>query len=265
MGRRPRPQRVGDLHRSHRALDDASPELGQGVTFVRTLRLLSLAMLQRNQKVQLERAARHDRLTGLANRSRFFAALSTTLTTARPGSAAVVAQRLSALVGPADLVARISGDELAVLCPDLAPDDPPGRLAEQLIEAVSQPIELAAHGHDRPARGVVVVGLSIGVAVIADPSSGVDLIVQQRIDDELVLLTRTFVPEPDGESVGGVAGILNREVGQRTVFGSAQLGHRSGPRDSIGWPCSLGHGEFTDDHRVPGTKPPVAPVKSRGK
>ena len=160
-------------------------------------------MLPRDQKVQLERAARHDRLTGLANRARFFAAVSETLTTARPGSAAilyldldgfkavndthghaagdtvlaVVAQRLSALVGPADLVARIGGDELAVLCPDLAPDDPPGRLAEQLIAAVSQPIELAPYGHDRSPRNVVVVGLSIGVAVIADPSSGVDLIV----------------------------------------------------------------------------------------
>ena len=202
-------------------------ELGQGVAFVRTLRLLSLAMLQRDQKVQLERVARHDRLTGLANRSRFFAALSATLTAARPGSAAVlyldldgfmavndthghaagdtvravVAQRLSAVVGPADLVTRIGGDELPLLCPDLARDDPPGRLAEQLIEAVSQPIELAAHDHDRSARDVVVVGLSIGVAVIADPS--------------------------------------------------------------IGWDCSLGHGELPDEHRDSGAPRPAHGIVHR--
>jgi diguanylate cyclase (GGDEF)-like protein/PAS domain S-box-containing protein len=179
---------------------DAAPVLGSGVAFGRTLRLLALALQQRDQKVQLERAARHDRLTGLANRARFFGALIDTLETAAPGSAAVlyldldgfkavndthghaagdivlaeVALRLSAEAGPADLVARIGGDELAVLCPAVTGIDAVGQLAERLIEAVSRPIDLGSQG---AAGDVVAIGTSIGVVVVDDPSSGADVII----------------------------------------------------------------------------------------
>jgi diguanylate cyclase (GGDEF)-like protein/PAS domain S-box-containing protein len=67
-----------------------------------------------------------------------------------------VAARLRACVRPDDLVARIGGDEFAVLCRGLDDLDAAAGLAGRLVTEVSRPIEL---------DGLTVqVGLSVGIA-----------------------------------------------------------------------------------------------------
>jgi diguanylate cyclase (GGDEF)-like protein len=68
----------------------------------------------------------------------------------------VVAERLKALVGPRDIVARWGGDEFTVLLSGAAPERRVGPLAERIIAAISQPMFI--DGYE------VVVGASIGSA-----------------------------------------------------------------------------------------------------
>jgi diguanylate cyclase (GGDEF)-like protein/PAS domain S-box-containing protein len=132
---------------------------------------------------QYKHRAFHDPLTGLPNRELFGEYLEQGLRAAtRRGAPATVlmidldgfkavndtfghqtgdavlqavALRLRAALRESDSVARLSGDEFAVLLPDT--DATQARLvAEKLVELVSQPVEI---GRQRPA-----VGLSVGVA-----------------------------------------------------------------------------------------------------
>jgi diguanylate cyclase (GGDEF)-like protein/PAS domain S-box-containing protein len=111
-------------------------------------------------------AASHDTLTGLANRPAFVARLAEIAKAAEGEAAAlfldldrfkpvndelghlagdmvlqVVADRLSGALRPGDLVARIGGDEFAVLCERVGPGDVE-RVAERLIAEVAVPIVL---------------------------------------------------------------------------------------------------------------------------
>ncbi|PWK47223.1 diguanylate cyclase (GGDEF)-like protein [Actinoplanes xinjiangensis] len=133
---------------------------------------------QERAQAQLAHQARHDPLTGLANRS----VLSDELE--RPGPVAVlyldldgfkevndthgheagdlvlstVAGRLSAAVRATDLVVRLGGDEFVLLCPGLPQAEAIG-LAERVLADVAQPITF---------RGTVLdIGASIGIAADA--------------------------------------------------------------------------------------------------
>lgn len=141
--------------------------------------LAQLILRWHHQHAQLDRAARFDELTGLANRPSFFAALAASahgavlycdLDRFKPvndqyGHAAgdevlrQVANRLRAAVRGTDVVARIGGDEFAIICPSSTAADA-AALANRLRAEVDQPITIG----DIEVR----VGISIGIAHTTD-------------------------------------------------------------------------------------------------
>ncbi len=142
---------------------------------------------------QIERMARCDGLTGLANRVQFRERLSALQ---RPGevddSTAVllidldrfksvndtlghpvgdqllraVAQRLSDCVRQKDLVARLGGDEFAIVQTDAMQPAAARSLAERLVRELSLPFEIEEHQ--------VLVGASVGVSLSRDEGSDPD-------------------------------------------------------------------------------------------
>ncbi len=129
----------------------------------------------------LEHMARHDALTGLANRSVLVERLEHVLGRSEPAAAVFidldrfkpindlfghdagdqllrqVAERLRAAVRPRDLVARVGGDEFVVLVDNL--DDLPTaqQLCERIDRVLAEPYLLA----EGPARVTASVGLSM--------------------------------------------------------------------------------------------------------
>ncbi|MFD3706661.1 diguanylate cyclase domain-containing protein [Nocardia sp. NPDC058658] len=82
----------------------------------------------------------------------------------------VVADRLRHVVGPADaLAARIGGDEFLVLVEKCSGEPQLAQLAEQLMAALTEPLEVDGH--------VLAVGVSIGTAFFAELPSAVDELV----------------------------------------------------------------------------------------
>jgi diguanylate cyclase (GGDEF)-like protein/PAS domain S-box-containing protein len=161
------------------------PWVSHQVSLARAVRLTRLAFERRRAEELLVHAAMHDTLTGVANRAQFFDRLSATPEDERRqhAKAAVlyldldafkavndtyghkagdlvlqtVTNRMLLAVRAADLVARLGGDEFAVLCLDVDHADQATALADRLIAAVAEPIDIG--------EGVVHVGVSIGIAL----------------------------------------------------------------------------------------------------
>jgi diguanylate cyclase (GGDEF)-like protein/PAS domain S-box-containing protein len=165
-------------------------------TVTRIGQLLRLTLQWHRSHRSLEYAATHDQLTGLANRHAFLDRLATVVAGAGAGSGqaavlfvdldhfkpinemlghpvgdrvlAIVADRLQSALRPGDLVARVGGDEFAVLCERLTGPDDVEVVARRLLAAVREPV--------RPqpdAATEVQVDASIGITEL-DPSEGLD-------------------------------------------------------------------------------------------
>jgi diguanylate cyclase (GGDEF)-like protein/PAS domain S-box-containing protein len=143
------------------------------------------ATVRKLHEDQLEHQATHDPLTGLANRKLFDELLVRAVFRAERGRRALAvlymdldgfkdvndvfghqagdrvltetARRLESVVRPGDIVARLGGDEFVVLCENLASPDDAEKIATRVVQAVGQPIAVAA--------GVATVTASVGVAI----------------------------------------------------------------------------------------------------
>jgi diguanylate cyclase (GGDEF)-like protein/PAS domain S-box-containing protein len=146
---------------------------------------------RKHAEEQLSFAARHDALTGLANRALFGETLSAATARALQGQDFAVlcldldrfkdvndalghaggdqllveaARRLREELRADDLLARLGGDEFAVIQSTLCDPGEAGRLAARLVERVREPFEICGQR--------VTVGVSIGVALA--PRDGAD-------------------------------------------------------------------------------------------
>jgi diguanylate cyclase (GGDEF)-like protein len=141
---------------------------------------------------RIERLARYDELTGLANRSQFVEQIEPVLAAVRAGELPIaihmidldrfktindtlghpigdkllqeVARRLSRVIGQADMITRFGGDEFVVLQTGAAQREAATNLAERLANALSDPFDIDGHRID--------VGASIGIAMA--PEDGTD-------------------------------------------------------------------------------------------
>lgn len=145
----------------------------QGMELARSI--VEVILQWTDQQWRLDYAANHDELTGLPNRKPFFRALEAAVSGAvlygdldefkpvndRFGHAAgdqvlqQVAQRMTQCVREGDTVARIGGDEFAILCPWSSADDAE-LLAERIRGAMVAPFHVAG--------ATIHVGISVGVS-----------------------------------------------------------------------------------------------------
>lgn len=167
--------------------------------FVASLRkslLLRVAMRERDiSATEAEAVARHDVLTGLANRRLFLETLERSRAAASlaPSQAVLlidldrfkpvndiyghaagnavlcaVAERLSTLVPAAGLAARLGGDEFALLVPLDGGSEGLSRLAQASIAAIAAPIQW--QGNE------LKVGATIGIALISAEQRDADVV-----------------------------------------------------------------------------------------
>lgn len=159
-------------------------------------------LLQKVTEERMRFAAYHDELTRLPNRLMFLERLGTVIATARSSSQSFavlcldldgfklandtyghgfgdnllvcVAQRLREVADGSDIVARMGGDEFAII--QLGDNQPAAgvALAEQILEAVSQPFELVGRS--------ITIGVSIGIALYPQHGESPDLL--QRSADQ---------------------------------------------------------------------------------
>lgn len=172
----------GSLFCCAQTISSVKDAQGQLICHVATWRDITEQELQQQQ---LWHRANYDPLTHLANRQRFEDRLENTLIQAhrhntafavcfldldffkqvndRLGHAAgdkvlqQVAQRMQGLIRDTDTLARIGGDEFALLAPEIGSADDAIALVSKLVQAIAQPFNLP--------EGLAKIGLSAGIAL----------------------------------------------------------------------------------------------------
>ncbi|KFL32007.1 hypothetical protein JP75_06350 [Devosia riboflavina] len=162
------------------------------------LRSLRSALFQlQAEREEAHHRAQHDPLTGLGNRALFrgrlgellqhtpecsprFAVLELDLDKFKQVNDTLghqagdemlveVGTRIKSLLRPEDTLIRLGGDEFAIIQPNIADHREPQALAQAIIDALTQPVSLAA--------GTATIGVSIGIATAPDMArSEADLI-----------------------------------------------------------------------------------------
>jgi diguanylate cyclase (GGDEF)-like protein len=148
----------------------------------------------RRSEATISYMASHDALTGLPNRTLFGKQLAEALRQARPGAMVaqhlldldhfkhvndtlghaagdrlliMVTQRLRAFLRAGDVLARMGGDEFAILQTNVGQAADAAQLARRVIEQVGQNYDIGEHQ--------VVTGTSIGIALAGDEACNSDL------------------------------------------------------------------------------------------
>ena len=147
---------------------------------------------QKKAEERITYAAHHDSLTGLANRKLFYEQLEQALKRARRGEPLAVlyldldhlkrindtlghpvgdkllkgvASRLRSCVRDVDLVARLSGDEFAIIRTSLDGPADAAALAVRVRDAIHEPFALDGHQ--------VIVDVSVGISIAPNDASEV--------------------------------------------------------------------------------------------
>jgi diguanylate cyclase (GGDEF)-like protein len=162
-------------------------------------RAVTNAISRKRAEVGLLHQALHDPLTGLPNRALFLDRLGVALDRAKRtrSSLAVLfldvdnfkeindsmghgagdsllaglAERLEGLLRPMDTVARFGGDEFTFLFEDLASEREVVLIAERISRAAAAPVRTNGR------RGSITV--SIGIAIVSDPSTPADSVIRE--------------------------------------------------------------------------------------
>jgi diguanylate cyclase (GGDEF)-like protein len=163
-------------------------------------RAVALAIERKRVEARLAHQALHDDLTGLPNRALFLDRLGQALPRLGRHATSVavlfldldrfkavndvlghaagdellraVGARLDGILRAGDTAARLSGDEFAVLCEDVAGERHAVGVADRVAEALRAPFRLA--GGDE-----VNVGTSVGIALASDPAEDPDTLLRE--------------------------------------------------------------------------------------
>jgi len=218
---------------------DADGAIGQFVGVMRDV------TEKKRVEERLEHLAHHDHLTGLPNRKLLLDRLNLALARARRYSAPLavlfvdldgfktindtlghavgdgvlvsVAERLRDLIRASDTVARLGGDEFVVLLPEVRAVENAERVAEKVVESVSEVLRIDDHE--------LFVTPSIGLAVWPEHGDGVNALLQ-RADQAMYAAKAAgkagFVTwRPDLEAATPSRAPLLAEI--RQAFGSQQF------------------------------------------
>ena len=187
----------GILQQQSDALEEANRELDHRVQ-LRTRELQAEVVERRNAEARLDHLAHHDPLTGLPNRLMFIESLKHSIALASRGTRQLavlfidldrfkevndtlghavgdelliaVTHRLAGHLRTSDTLARLGGDEFVCVLEDIKDASEAGRVADKLINLLSQPFNILEHE--------LFVSASIGICLYDADGDDVDTLVR---------------------------------------------------------------------------------------